>query len=116
MRRGLTAYPLPAGCQRIGSDVNAYRRHLEDAVVEARGVVSVVDASTINRATRCELKARLAARWLSREGDAMSPEQRLAFMPEADSGTMQRDRAVSDLALEEKHLAGLWSLSNGGEA
>lgn len=113
LRHGLTAYALPKGCRRIGSAVGVFRRALEDAVVAARGNVTVVDSSTINRAIRCEVKARLAARWLSREGDAMSCAERLSFLNAADAGTLGRDRAIADLSLSDQHLAGLWSLANG---
>jgi hypothetical protein len=113
LRFGLTCIPLPKGAWRIGSDVNKFRKHLEDAVLAARGAVTAVDAATINRAARWEALARCAARWLAREGDDMQPETRRSFLLDIARGTTERDRAVADLALEQKHLASLWSLANG---
>src|SRR4051794_570812 len=72
MRHGLRCGSLPKGCRRIESETIEFRRTLEDAVMAARGVVSVVDAATIARAQRWEVHNRLAARWLAKQADTMT--------------------------------------------
>src|SRR4051794_33371864 len=69
MRFGLTLFPLVKGCKRIETNANRFRNAVEDAVKLARGEVTAVEGATINRAVRWEVYARLAARWLAREGD-----------------------------------------------
>lgn len=108
LRHGLRCGVLPDGCRRIESEVNQFRRALEDAVVAARGAVSVVDAATINRAAKWEQHNRLAARWLAKQAETMTPDQVLAFSRETVRAATERDRAIRDLDIGNRQLASLW--------
>lgn len=112
LRHGLRCGALPKGCKRIESETRELRRALEDAVVRARGAISVVDAATISRATRWAIHERLAARWLATKADELTADQSLRFSSETVRAATERDRAIADLDIEHKHLASLWGLGS----
>jgi hypothetical protein len=113
LRHGLRCGALPRGCRRIESETRQLRRSLEDAVIAARGAISVVDAATISRATRWAIHERLAARWLALKADELTPEQLLAFSNQAVRGATERDRAIADLDIDSKPLPSLLPLLEG---
>ena len=114
LRHGLRCGGLPKGCRRIEADVNEFRRALEDAVTAARGSVSVTDGATIARAAKWETHNRLAANWLRKHGDELTPEQLLQFSGQTVRGATERDKAVADLELTDRKLNSLWGLHNAG--
>jgi hypothetical protein len=77
MRHGLRAGKLPRGAKHIEIRLNAFRRYLEDAIIEAKGEVSIPDACHILTALRWERHACLAHRWLNQGFDSMEPTERL---------------------------------------
>lgn len=117
-RHGLRSNKPPKGCRDIERDSWEFRRSAEQAVTSTKGIISVVDACTINRAVRSEVRARLCARWLEKGGDELTFTERLNCVRDIDNATRERDRAISDLGIEARRLASLWSLTDaqGGEA
>ena len=54
IRHGLRAGKLPLDCAHIEQQINALRRQLEDAVMDARKQVTLTDAACILTATKWE--------------------------------------------------------------
>ena len=91
---------LPAKLSRVERRVMAYRRSLEDAVVEACGEVDTVKAHLINAC--CEhLQHGLICRWVLRQRLAdMSVQDVLACSRSIAQAADSRNRAVDRLGLE----------------
>src|SRR5262249_36101325 len=68
MRHGLAAGQLPADAKYIEYRLNDFRVRLEDAVMEARGEVTIMDAACINTCLKWERHSALALRWLVKAG------------------------------------------------
>ncbi len=100
MRHGLRAGKLPAKCQYIEIQMNGLRRQLEDAVVDAKGEVSLLDAASIQTAIKWERHGALALRWLRIEGDSLKLTDRLAFSREIARASTERDKALRLLDLD----------------
>jgi hypothetical protein len=100
MRHGLKAGKLPTDCQHIEIACNVLRRQLEDAVVKARGQVSLTDAATIQSALRWERHSALALRWLRIQGDKLSASDRLRFSEAIAKASDNRDRNIRMLGLD----------------
>jgi hypothetical protein len=113
MRHGLRSSGLPKGCAKIERAINHFRRAVEDAVLDARGEVSLVDASYINSAYRWERHAQLAGRWLLLHGDTMSDGDRLSYSREVARASQQRDVAIAALNLPKRPDADFWSTIQG---
>ena len=115
LRHGLRCGFLPRGCRRIESDANELAGAVEDAVVAARGAISVTDAATISRATKWETHGRLATRWLTKRSDELTPDQLLRFSNQTVRAATERDKAVADLELSDRRLQSLWGYHNAPE-
>ncbi len=100
IRHGLKTGTLPKGAFYIRKITDELRRQLEDHVMAARGAVSMIEAATIQTAVRWERHAMLAQRWLNREVDSMTMEQRLAFSREIARASAERDRCLRALDLD----------------
>ncbi|MBM4069110.1 MAG: hypothetical protein FJ271_09225 [Planctomycetes bacterium] len=96
----MKAGKLPKSARYIEVRVNIVRRNLESAVVESKGEVSLPDAAAIQTACRWERHAALAQRWLTKEHDKMTPEQRLNFSREIAKASAERDKAIKMLNLD----------------
>lgn len=102
MRHGLRAGQLPKDAKYIELRLNAFRRTLEDAVVAAKGSVSLIDAGCIQTCLRWERHACLAQRWLVKAGDTLKPTDRLAFSREIARASAERDKALAALGIDKK--------------
>jgi len=97
-----------ASCQRISAHIeiqcNILRRQLEDAVIEERGQISLLDAANIQTAIRWERHSALALRWLRTQGDKLKPLEQLKFSSEIAKASTERDKALAALKLDRnKH-------------
>ena len=110
MRHGLRGAGLPKGCQHIQRATCQFRRQLESAVFDARGEITLVDASYVNTAYRAERHAQLAQRWLMRESEAMTPADRLNYSREVVRASAERDKAITALNLPKRPDSDPWQL------
>jgi len=102
MRHGLRASMLPKGCGYIKEECDKLRVQLENAVMNARGELSILEAATIQSAIRHETHARLAARWLRNEAADLEPNERLSFSREVARASTERDKCIRELKLNGK--------------
>lgn len=105
VRHGLKGSKLPAGCQFIENRVNGLRRQVEDAVFELKGEINFLDAAAINSVLKWERHGTLAAHWLRKECNNLSPSDRLRFSAEIAKASDNRDKALRLLGLDAKPLA-----------
>lgn len=100
MRHGLSAGKLPKGCAHIENSLNAFRRNLEDLVMELKGEITISDAANIQTAMKWERHGALAHRWMRLEGNDLKPLDRLAFSREIAKASTERDKALKALELD----------------
>jgi hypothetical protein len=100
LTHGMAAGALPPGCGHVVKATKALRTSLQNAVMAARGQVSITDAAAINTAIRFERLAMLAQRWLRLSCDTMSHDQRLAYAREVARASAERDKAIRSLKLD----------------
>jgi hypothetical protein len=98
--RAVTLGGTPKGAAYVGRLTLALRTQLEQAVVDAKGEVSLPDACAINTACRWERHAQLATRWLRLNFDNMTLDQRLNFSREVAKASASRDAAIRELKLD----------------
>jgi hypothetical protein len=102
IRHGLKAGKLPRDARYIEHQMNALRRQLEEAVMQAKGEVGLVDAASIQTAVKWERHGALCLRWLRMECNVLKPEQRLTFSREIARASAERDKAIAALNLDVK--------------
>ena len=102
IRHGLRGSKLPSGCKYIEHRVNALRRQCEDAVLELKGEVNIIDAAAINSILKWERHGLLAAHWLRHEVDNLSPSDRLKFSESIAKASDSRDKNIRALGLDIK--------------
>ena len=100
LRHGMKAGKLPKGCEYVEIRLNTFRRTLEDAVVLAKGEVSLMDAAAINTAVKWERHSMLAQRWLRLKAEELSPADLLRFSEALAKGSTNRDKALATLNLD----------------
>ena len=100
IRHGLAAGNLPRGSGYIVRLTNQFRSAVEDALRDAGHEVDLVAAATIHTCVRWERHAQLAQRWLRREADSLTPDQRLAFSRDIARASAERDKCLRLLGLE----------------
>jgi len=110
IRHGLKAGQLPRDAKYIEYRLNQFRRQLEDAVIDAKGQVSIADAASIQTALRWERHAALALRWLTKQCAELKPEQRLTFSREIARASAERDKAIAALRLDNDEDRAPWLL------
>jgi hypothetical protein len=99
-RHGMKGSKLPPGCGFIENRVNALRRQVEDAVLAVKGVISLLDAATINSILKHERHGLLAAHWLRKEASSLSAGDRLRFSAEVCKASDNRDKNIRALGLD----------------
>jgi hypothetical protein len=99
-RHGLVSGNLPRGCAYVVRIVNQYRAAVESAVIEAHGKIDVYHASLIQTVCRWERHALLCQRWMRKEGDKLTPEQRLTFSRDLARASSERDKTLKALGLD----------------
>lgn len=104
----LTAGALPAGAGYVGVITAKLRDAIERAVIDQKGELSLHDAATAQSALRWERHSLLCQRWLRREFDSMSLDQRLAFSRDAARASAERDKCLRALGLDNDRREGLF--------
>ena len=100
MRHGLRGSKMPKGCKYVEHRVNALRRQCEDAVMELKGEVNILDAAAINSIMKWERHGLLAAHWLRHQIDSLSPADRLRFSEAIAKASDSRDKNIRALGLD----------------
>ena len=100
IRHGLKASTLPKDCRYIEVRLNIFRRRLEDALLAAKGQVTMTDAANIQTCLRWERHAALAQRWLTKQYKELKPTDKLAFSREIARASTERDKALANLQLD----------------
>lgn len=100
LRHGLKAGKLPYENASIENTTNALRRLLEDAVLAARGTVTLSDALAISSACKWERHGLLVL-WQLRKAPELKPLDRIAASREIAKASTQRDLAVSLLRIDD---------------
>ena len=100
VRHGLKGGKLPKGCQYIEHRVNALRRQVEEAVLDVKGEITLVDAAMVNSILKWERHGLLAQHWLRHEADKLSASDRLRFSEAIARASDNRDRAIKALGLD----------------
>lgn len=93
---------LPDSMKRVEGDVYAFRRLVENAVMEAKGSIGLIDAALIQTACRHERASRLALAWLRGHEGELSHAERLAYSKAIAEASERRDKAIAALRLERK--------------
>jgi hypothetical protein len=107
IRHGLKASQLPRDCKYIEVRLNGFRRQLEDAVLEAKREITMVDAACIQTCLRWERHAALAQRWLTKASDTLKPLERLKFSEAIAKASTERDRALQALKIDRDAKDGI---------
>lgn len=100
IRHGLTGNKLPPKCEYIEHRINKLRRTVEQALMEVKGEINIIDAANINSILKWERHGQLAARWLRLEADKLSPGDRLRFSEAIAKASDNRDKAIRQLGLD----------------
>jgi hypothetical protein len=100
LRHGLKGSKLPDGCKYVELRINKLRRTIEALVVEVKGSISFVDAATINSIIRWERHGMLAAHWLRKMIDKLSPADRLRFSEAMAKAGDARDKNIKMLGID----------------
>ena len=107
MRHGLRAGKLPLQCASVEVAINGLRRQIEDAVLAAKGSISLTDAAAIDSAIKHERHGQLALWYLRKHFDKLSPIEQLKFSGEIAKASEGRDRALQRLKLDRDTNDGL---------
>ena len=98
----------PLGTERERRAVAAYGKCLREAVMAGGGTLDIVTAGLVQTAQRWERHALLAARWLRREHEQLTPDQRLSFSRETARASAERDKAVAMLGIRSERDIDPW--------
>ena len=109
LRHGLKGGQLPRDAKFIEWRLNAFRRMLEDTVLETRNKVSITDAAHIQSAYRWERHALLAQRWLTKQYDELKPADKIKFSEAVARASDCRDKAIAALKLDRDPLQDQWA-------
>lgn len=113
IRHFFVAGKLPPGTKDIQNRCNAMRRMLEEAVIDAKGSVSITDASCINSAIRWERHGQLCNRWLLVNHANMSHLDKMKFSRETADASDKRDKSIRLLGLDRDAIQDAWSCIDG---
>lgn len=91
---------LPTKLKYIEGRCNQLRRDCEQAVLDAKGEITLQDAAAINSILKWERHGCLAAHWLRTEMDKLSAADRLRFSEAIAKASDNRDRCIRALALD----------------
>jgi hypothetical protein len=96
----LTLGSLPASLARVERDAYAYRRVLEQAVLDVHGGISLVQAHAVDTATRWWRHGQAAQAWLKDHDGSMEHGERLSYLTAIAKAADARDKALERLKLE----------------
>lgn len=105
MRHGLACGSLPRGCGYVLRITQKLRDFIEEAVRRRHGELSLWHGSVIQTALRWERHAMLAQRWLRKEHDQLTADQRLNFSREVARASSERDKCLRLLGLDRSQTA-----------
>lgn len=115
IRHGLHATSLPKDVRGLENRLNKFRRHVEDAVYEQQGEVTLYHAAVIQSALRHERRARLLERWLKKESDGkgkgkkkLQLQDKMMILQQVSQATDARDKCLKALGLDKGTGADLW--------
>ena len=91
---------MPADAKHLENRINKFRRSLEDRVLELRGSITLAEAAIVQTCLRWERHAALAQRWLTLQGDELTPDDRLKFSREIARASSERDKAIAQLRID----------------
>lgn len=99
-RHGMKGSKLPKGLEYIELRVNSLRRQVEEAIIQLKGSIGIVDAAAVNSILKWERHGLLAAHWLRKEADKLSAGDRLRFSEAIAKASDNRDRNIKALGLD----------------
>ena len=102
LQHGLRRGKMPKGCEYIENRVNSLCRQVEDALLELKEGINIVDAASVNSILKWERHGLLAAHWLRHEAEKLSPTERLKFSEAIAKASDSRDKALRALNLDVK--------------
>jgi len=108
IRHGMSGGKLPKDCKYIENRVNALRRQVEAALIEAKGEIGIVDAASINSVLKWERHGLLAAHWLRHEAEKLTVSERLKFSEAIAKASDARDKAIRLLGLTRDKVKDAW--------
>ena len=94
---------LPDGCGHIRRQANRFRRIMEAELLEQYGQLSAYHAALCQSATRHEVRAQLASRWLwkaKEDGKPLGLDEQLALLKVVSDATDARDRCMRAAGLD----------------
>jgi hypothetical protein len=101
LKHGLRGSKMPRSARYVENALASFRNAILDELASIRDTkdLSVADSATVNRAIRCETRARLALHWLRSEDDKLSMDDRLRLLDVVSAATESRDKALSQLGI-----------------
>lgn len=100
IRHGLKSGKLPAECKYIENRLNAFRRQVEEIVVQIKGEITLTDAAYIQTALRWERHSALCLRYLTKNEKTLRPIEWLSFNRDIAAASEKRDKAIAALKLD----------------
>lgn len=98
-RHGMTNNKLPPGCKSISAAAGELRRALEQALVDARGEVTLMESAHLNTAMRFEIFGQLALKQLRQHWAELPPLDRVRLAEQHAKASESRDKAIERLRL-----------------
>jgi hypothetical protein len=99
LRYGLRSSHLPPGCDWLTSQCSELRNSLEDAVLAAKGSISITDASAIDLASQSQRTLLLLQRRFRLRGAKMSDADTIAALDRTKVAAQDRHNAILSLGL-----------------
>jgi hypothetical protein len=98
---------LPAKLRNIERQVSNFRRMVEEAVIAARGELTILDQANITTAARWERVSQCCTHWLRKSYEEMGHADRLSYSRETAHASAERDKSLKLLRLD-KVVADAW--------
>ncbi len=118
LRGALSLGSLPPGASYVRKLVGRFRRAVEQTALDVHGSLGLYELSLAQSATRHELRAVLATRYLRDSGDGLPLADKLALLKTISDATDARDRCLRSLRLDTKPEADVWAwpVDDGSDA
>lgn len=100
---------LPDSLKRVEGDVYTFRVLLENAVMEAKGAIALIDAALIQTACRHERASRLALAWLRKHEADLTHTERLAYNKAIADSSAARDKTLERLKIDGSDDSSPWA-------
>jgi hypothetical protein len=96
----MTTGELPGGCAYITRQLRSFKTALENAVLDARGVLGVYELAAVQSAVEWHSHALKARRWARVADNDLEWSEKLAFSRESARAFDQRDAILKRLGLD----------------